>query len=83
MGVVLWKSVEQLPEVLAGSVISSCDKVGILGPCFYRILGFLKLHLRHREMFGVRETVCLRANKHKIANLLWVSKCNLKATLPP
>ncbi len=81
MVVVLWKSVEQLPEVLAGSVISRCDEVDIFGPHFHRILSFLKLHLRHDEMLGVRETVCLRANKYKIANLFWVSKGNTQGDI--
>ena len=41
----------------------------------------LKLHLRHDEVLRVRETVCLWTDKHKIANLLWVSKCNTQGEI--
>jgi len=67
--------------MLAGSLVSRRDEIGIFYPHFCRVFSSLKLHLRHDEVFGVREAFCLWTNKHKITNLLWVLECNTQGNI--
>jgi len=73
MLVILWRRAEQISKMLAGSVVSRRDEIGVVHSHFDRIFGSLKLPLGHDEVFGVWETLCFRTNKQQVTDLLWIS----------